>query len=316
MNSEFESTSDRFGKGIIAIAMGIGLIFVALKFGHYVSKNYIETPCVLKHVSFGINSKSYDMATEFDYEFKGKTYTSEKFSDQKTFSDSSDVRRASEVERAFDADKKIICYVLEDDPSEAYLVEPTFGFYLKWGVFACGVFILLTGLGYIAQVLTDNFVPGARAYLGLFFSASMLMVAVIGSYFIYPCLSQVLDSGNWKNADAVVDHRFYDVSVNDEGEKSFNVEILYRYKYKGKEYRSIQYNFLNSSSSDKEEAIAIGKKYPQGTKFQCYVDPDNPKYSVIEKEAFVVYLLAFAVIVFYLVAYLSINGWGIRIRIK
>ena len=316
MDSEFESTSDRFGKGIIAIAMGIGLIFVALKFGHYVSKNYIETPCVLKQVSFGINSKSYDMATEFDYEFKGKTYTSEKFSDQKTFSDSSDVRRASEVERAFDADKKIICYVLEDDPSEAYLVEPTFGFYLKWGVFACGVFILLTGLGYIAQVLTDNFVPGARAYLGLFFSASMLMVAVIGSYFIYPCLSQVLDSGNWKRADAVVDHRFYDVSVNDEGEKSYFVEILYRYKYKNKVYRSTQYNFINSSTSSKDEAIRIGKKYTKGKRFKCYVDPDDPEYSVIEKESFLVCLLTFAILACYLIAFICFRGWGVKIEAK
>lgn len=315
MESGFLSRSDKFGKGIIAIAMGIALMFVALKYGHFVSKNYVKTECSLIQVSFGINSKNYDMATQFEYEFDGKSYSSDKFSDQKTFTSSSDVREASAVERAFSGDKKHHCFVREDEPTKAYLVKPEFGFYLKWGVFVLGAFMLLTGCGYIFQVLKDNFVPGARAYLGLFFSATMFMVAIIGSYFIYPVVLQVLDSGSWEKAKAIVDHRSYDVTTDKEGNKSYHVEILYRYKYKNKEYRSIQYNFLNSSSSDRDDAIAIGKKYPKGKQFKCYVDPDNPEYSVIEKDAFVVYLLTFGVIAFYLIGFFSIGGRGVRVSI-
>lgn len=316
MESEFENSSTRMGKGIIAIAMGVGLIFVALKYGHFVSKEYVETPCLLKQVSFGINSKGYDVATQFDYEFEGKAYTSETFTDQKNITSSGDVREASAAERAFWADKKYRCFVMKEDPTKAHLVKPVFGFYLKWGVLAFGLFMLLTGVGYIFQVLTDNFVPGARALLGLFFSMSMFMAALIASYFLYPYLLQALDSGNWKKANAVVHHLSYDVSKDTEGKKSYDVKILYNYRYKGKDYRSIQYNFLNSYSSDKEDAIEKGKKYPKGKQFKCYVDPDNPEYSVIEKETFVVYLLSFAVFAMYVVAFLSINGWGVRIQLK
>ena len=316
MEREYESSSDRIGKGLGAIALGIVLIFCAFKYGHQVSKNYIETPCTIKKVSFGINSKSYDMVTEFDYEFNGKTYTSDKFSDQKTFTSPDDVRLASEVERAFAEGGKYHCFVMEEDPSKAYLVEPIFGFYLKWGVFIFGLFSVLTGCGYVFQVLTDNFVPGARAYLGMFFSASMFLTAILGTYFILPHLLQAWDSGNWVKAKAIVDHRSYDVTKSEEGKKSYKVEILYRYKHNGKEYRSTQYNFLNSYTSDKEDAIAIGKKYPKGKRFQCYVDPDKPEFSVIEKEAFVVYLISFAVLLFYLFGYLSINGWGVRINMN
>ncbi|MCM8526504.1 MAG: DUF3592 domain-containing protein [Lentisphaeraceae bacterium] len=313
---EEERSSDRFGKGLVSILIGAALIFGALKYGHLVSKNYLKTPCTIKKVSFGINSKSYDMVTDFEYVFKGKSYISETFSDQKTFTSPGTVRLASELERAFNDGGQYHCFVMEDDPSKAYLVEPRFGFYLKWGVFVFGLFFLLGGCGYIFQVLTDNFVPGARAYLGVFFSATMFLTAIIGSYFIFPYLTQAVSSGNWVKAKAVVDHRFYDVSVDEKGKKSYYVEVLYRYKYKGQEYRSNQYNFLNSSSADKDEAIAIGRKFPKGKRFNCYVDPESPEYSVIEKETFVVYLLSFAVLMFYLVGYLSINGWGVRININ
>jgi hypothetical protein len=65
-------------------------------------------------------------------------------------------------------------------------------------------------------------------------------------------------------------------------DESARPEIVYRYVVDDRVYTADRYDFLPGSNSDAERYGAVATHAP-GTRFECYVDPDDPKRAVINR---------------------------------
>ena len=64
---------------------------------------------------------------------------------------------------------------------------------------------------------------------------------------------------------------------------TYSVDVLYRYEFGGREYRSNRYQFMGGSSSGYDRRARIVEALPAGAVTPCYVDPDEPSEAVIER---------------------------------
>ncbi len=92
------------------------------------------------------------------------------------------------------------------------------------------------------------------------------------------------DSPNWVETDAwvkscqVKKHHFSRSDAN------YSVRITYEYVWKEREYTGSRYDF-SSREYIWSEAQEIAKRYPPGKQVICYVSPDKPWASVLDREA-------------------------------
>jgi hypothetical protein len=79
---------------------------------------------------------------------------------------------------------------------------------------------------------------------------------------------------------------------------TYSVDILYRYQFNGKQYKSNRYGFIGGSSSGRGGKQAIVKQYPPGSEKTCYVNPDDPAEAVLHRGLSWMFLLGLIPIVF------------------
>ena len=66
---------------------------------------------------------------------------------------------------------------------------------------------------------------------------------------------------------------------------TYSVDIFYRYQHEETLYRSNQFNFsIGGSSSGRNEKEEIVARYPSGSDFTCYCNPERPWEAVIERK--------------------------------
>ena len=64
---------------------------------------------------------------------------------------------------------------------------------------------------------------------------------------------------------------------------TFSVEATYKYTINGLEYQGDRYDFVTGSSSGYDSKAAVVAQIPPGTNTTCYVNPADPKDSVLER---------------------------------
>jgi hypothetical protein len=72
---------------------------------------------------------------------------------------------------------------------------------------------------------------------------------------------------------------------------TFSVDILYEYEMGGGTHTGYRYNFFDGSSSGLNEKQAVVDQYPVGEMRSCYVNPDAPEESVLNRDFSGVYLI-------------------------
>lgn len=112
------------------------------------------------------------------------------------------------------------------------------------------------------------------AFLGLFVAIG----SAIGYFLSFRPLQLAYQARAWATADCEV----LSSRVVYSG-KTSRPDIRYRYEIGGRAYTSDRYNFLPGSNSDSTVAATVDR-YPEGTRFQCYVDPADPSQAVINRD--------------------------------
>jgi hypothetical protein len=67
------------------------------------------------------------------------------------------------------------------------------------------------------------------------------------------------------------------------GEKTYSVAIKYDYEIQGERYQGDRYSFFSTRTSGRKEKERIVESFPAGSQAVCYVNPGNPKESVINR---------------------------------
>lgn len=82
--------------------------------------------------------------------------------------------------------------------------------------------------------------------------------------------------------------------------------------FDGKRYENTRYDLMNIATDGKEEKLAIVKKYPARKETSCYVNPDNPKEAVIDRDASLKMLWGLFPLPFMLIGYVGIFSMVFR----
>ena len=109
---------------------------------------------------------------------------------------------------------------------------------------------------------------------------TLVGAAVLVLWFM-PALSRSLASSKWTDTPCtVISSRVK--SHKDKDGTTYSVDVFYRYKVNGKEFKSNAYGHFGGSSSGYESKAKVIAKYPAGSQRVCYVNPENPAEAVLK----------------------------------
>ena len=95
-------------------------------------------------------------------------------------------------------------------------------------------------------------------------------------------MARSLDARSWHETQCAIVSSRVATHSGDDG-NTYSVEITYDYEYDWQEYRGDRYDFSLGSSSGYERKARIVDAHPPGGEVTCYVDPDDPTRSVIDR---------------------------------
>jgi len=102
----------------------------------------------------------------------------------------------------------------------------------------------------------------------------------------------------------------------------YSADILYAYEWKGARYEGDRYNFFDVDSGDIEDKQSRVDQYPPGETRTCFVNPDDPEYSVLSVAFSQVYIigcigLIFVVFALFLIFYRRrASGTGVPAAVR
>ncbi len=240
---------------------------------------------------------AYAFAVRYEYQWRGRTYSSEKCARQKaSFSDFS---KAQALADTYKLDTKATCYVNPANPSEALLQRPSL--WIGLTVLLPLVFVAVGLIGVVAmwrkaspatlensagsfrKAISSGAKKQAGAAVGVAFFSFFFLIGTVVFYFLAlrPLLS-VLAARDWVPTPCTVissrvqSHRSKDSTT-------YRIEILYSYEFNGREHRSNRYHFMGGSSSGRKRKAEVVGRYPAGATRTCYVDPRNPNEAVLDR---------------------------------
>src|SRR5690606_35538149 len=93
---------------------------------------------------------------------------------------------------------------------------------------------------------------------------------------VNPILEVAL-SMSWKPTQCTI------VSSEVVGDDTFRIDIQYDYEFDGNKYTGNRYSFFNFKTSGKAGKEKIAALFPPGGRTICYVNPDKPGESVLDR---------------------------------
>ncbi len=134
-----------------------------------------------------------------------------------------------------------------------------------------------------AEALGRKWTGGSSGCLAAFFS--VFLFAGLGFLWLTllgPGLG-AWRARSWVATPCEVVSSHVETHPSDEGDPTYSVEILYRYRIDGREYHSNRYHFHTGSTGGYEGKAAVVERLPAGSRFTCWVDPGDPSQAVIER---------------------------------
>ncbi|HJQ69279.1 MAG TPA: DUF3592 domain-containing protein [Blastocatellia bacterium] len=112
---------------------------------------------------------------------------------------------------------------------------------------------------------------------GLFALPFFLAGAFIIYFIIVGPALKIYAAQDWTPTPCTVE------SITVEGDETYSVEIVYKYRVNGVEYQSDRYDFVNVSTSARDAKYEAVKRNPPGSAATCYVNPDNAAEAVFDR---------------------------------
>jgi hypothetical protein len=278
-----------------AIFLGMGLLFLAAlgKFAFDASRPLFwqTAPATILSSEVLAHRSSYRAAVRYEYRWEGRSYTSNVL---RRPVESHDRYAAAQAEvDSFPAGAKTTCRVNPARPSEAVL--RTGNLWLALFAVIPLVFVVLgvggiratwRGVGPASAPRSGRLSGGGRAWLwlALFGGVFILLGAALTWGFSIPMWKRAFGSAKWMPTPCVVVSSRVGTHTGKDS-TTYSVDVLYRYTFAGREYRSERYDAVGGSSSGYSGKARIVARYPAGAQTTCYVNPENPSEALLKPGA-------------------------------
>lgn len=128
-------------------------------------------------------------------------------------------------------------------------------------------------------------------------------------------LSKMVRSGSWTEQRCTVELSRVVSSRGSKGGRTYRPEILYRYEFGGKTYRSSQVSVFTVWSSGRDGKEETVRNYAVGSSAVCFVNPANPSEALLDRSWSWGMLLGLLPLIFVLVGIGLLVG-GVKTRRK
>jgi hypothetical protein len=271
-------------------------------------RSWREMPCQIQssRIEETFDSKGnrdFTLFVRYSYEFSGKKFTGDRFSVPLRFMGS---ERAGRQFRSWTAAEDELkryapgspsrCYVNPSDPLEAALQRTSFMPGIVLAMIPVGLTLLLFGfrvprwlgrkrgsaepkLASASSIMSDPALREARQAV-LWGSLLALMGGFgIGFLYVEPLLVSHA-AKSWPEVPCVI----LESGVREESTRhgnDYKPDVLYEFEFAGKKYRSNQTQFGDPERLS--ETARFLARFPAGRRSVCYVNPKNPKQSVLDR---------------------------------
>ena len=275
-----------------------------------------EVPCTVVAAGVeetGDDSDPYRPSVLFEYEVDGRSYQSTEVHRSDAITSSYD--KARDVSDRYPPGTPATCRVHPDLPDMAVLEArfPFVGFVVFFtlifvAVGAGGIYFTWKGApGSLGSGGGESISQRARGAKGLGRKIGLgvgLVFTLVGGglsiFLLFVPVARLAIAMTWVETPAVVIDSTIRSWSTDDG-TSHRADILYEYEAAGRHWRSNRLNFFPVGSSDYGDQKAVTDRYPPGSSVSCFVHPDDPSRSVLDRRPRPVYLIGLFPLIFLLV---------------
>lgn len=283
--------------GLIWTAFSCVFVVLGVKstFSDIERSSWPKVPCEVEH--FEVKSTrgldpAFQPAIQYSYRWEGSEYKGTKiWQDKEGEDDYHDL--AELIDQAHDR-KLTECYINPENPAEAVIhpVNDT-----EWGgiVFAVfGGFFVLIGLGLLTMGIksfskkdkplsSKKKGAGGKLLLIPFFGIFGLAGFAVLLFFVVPMWQKYFEAQSWEEKTATVVWSQVRTHRGDDND-TYSADIFYKYKHSGRLYKSNSVGLMGGGSSGRSGKQDKVNDHPRGKQITCFVNPDNPHDSLLERE--------------------------------
>jgi hypothetical protein len=281
--------------GVFAIA-GLGFLgFLLWAFSNSVKVYFWKaTPCTIVESRNGSEtleptSKSNGpLVIRYRYEADGETHYSTAL--DVGMRESLDATKIEKLLFKYPADSNSTCYVNPKNPKEVALRRPplwpiVFIFLplIFIGIGVGGIISVWRGKSAVRRVTRSDKMGtvGKLVFFGIF-----TLVGGIAGYFIAGRpLQTYFAAKHWPETPCEIVSSSVGRHSGSKGGSTYSIDITYRYQVREREFKSDTYSIMmGGSSSGRSSKQRVVARYPVGSKSVCYVNPEDPTETVLNRD--------------------------------
>jgi hypothetical protein len=154
--------------------------------------------------------------------------------------------------------------------------------------------------------------PRKGAWFMVLFFAVFLAVGLAVSYALLfrPAL-KLVKARHWAPTACTILSSDVGRHSGSKGGSTYSIDITYEYEAPGGIYRSGDYDFMGASSSGYDGKADVVKRYPPGIRATCYVNPEDPREAVLNRDFQAEYLIGLFPLLFVFVGLVGMP-WAYR----
>ncbi len=285
-----------------------------------------KTPCTIvesRRIEMGVESTAgRDFVIRYSYRLAGRTNISDQFT--AGAKESLDSRKIERLLLRYPVGASAECYVNTKDPSQAVLQRGSLliGIVLLFplifvGIAVFGIISVWRAKGLSGLIDTRHLSKGGMSkFVPVFFFGLFALVGGLLGYFVtVRPLLLYFDARSWPETPCEIVSSSVGSHTSTSGSGSsktrsttYSVDIVYRYKVGGREYRAERYGLMSGSSSGRAAKTAIVERYPDGSRAVCYVDPKDPTEALLDRGLSAFLLIGLIPGLFFLVGLAGLIG--------
>jgi hypothetical protein len=317
------------GKGCGTLFFGVffamGMLFVVLILGEALKQLepwwWPEVPCtvVASSVEESDDEESpYSASVRYRYEFEGREHQGSRVSRGEGGTASYDSARNTALR--YPAGAAATCRVDPDHPKLSVLERR-----VPWIVFLVffPLIFVAVGAGGLwfswrsrppgengeVQSISQRAGVGGGHRLGLVLGLIFVVVGGVVFAFLFAVPAfRTFSAAGWQATPCAVVRSTVRSWSTDDG-TSFRPDVLYEYSAGGRSWRSNRVTFFSALSSGADRSRSIRDRYPGGASTTCWVDPDDPSRSVLDRKIEAFHLLGLLPLLFVIVG-AAVASWS------
>jgi hypothetical protein len=256
---------------------------------------WMATPCTIIESrrdsdTLERTSTSDGPVIRYRYEAGGATHESGRL--DFGMKESLDSKKIDRLLYKYPIDSNATCYVNPKNPAEVALRRGPL-----WPIVfvAIPLVFVAVGVGGIVGVWKKGTIGGGARRttrtknlgpVGMIFFFGMFALAggALGYFLVVRPLQKYFAAKNWPETPCEIISSSVGSHSGSKGSTTYSVDITYRYQVGGREYQSDTYSLMSGSSSGRGSKEAAVARYPVGSKAVCYVNPEDPTDTLLNRE--------------------------------